>query len=457
MTGECPVGLACDPRTGRCCDADDPTCQTSGLDAGGCQSDDDCAPPMTICAQSACVPGCAAAGCTAPLQCDSTSGHCVALDCERDTDCDPDSTCTQAGQCVPLTQRGHSDCAGGTKVSYDCATQGSAASFASCTGPPGPDDCPYCIDDSCLAPGLCSSDGDCSRGLSCTEGLCIAEMPQCPSTQDLEDVVNGVYAAGKAVWKYGHSTRDGWALDNGNVLLALPKSRAHPHGGVVEVTRGNKVVFEFAGTQDEVNTVQPVDKGRYLLTEAGQKPRLLEVNKDGKVEVEVPLDAQTKDTHLQTRMARKLANGNYLVPQLLDKVVREYTPRGEVVWEFKTPDEPKEAWPFTAIRLGDGNTLITCTHGNIVIEADAAGKEVWRLTNADLPGPLLKDPCGAQRLANGNTVITSYGASGAGEVKMLEVTREKRLVWTYKSGVAGGVHEFQVLTTGGKAEGAVMK
>ena len=78
-----------------------------------------------------------------------------------------------------------------------------------------------------------------------------------------------------------------------------------------------------------MNTVQAVGDGRYMLTEAGPKPRLLEVDRDGKVVVEVPLQAQTKDHHLQTRMARKLPNGNYLVPQLLDKVVREYTPDGQ--------------------------------------------------------------------------------------------------------------------------------
>ena len=131
------------------------------------------------------------------------------------------------------------------------------------------------------------------------------------------------------------------------------------------------------------------------------------------------MKAQTKDHHLQTRMARKLANGNYLVPQLLDKVVREYTPKGEVVWEVKTPD-----MPFTAIRLPDGNTLIGCTLGNLVIEVDSRGETVWRLTNDDLPGRPIKDACGVQRLPNGNTVITSYHAM-AGEVKLLEVTPER--------------------------------
>lgn len=259
-------------------------------------------------------------------------------------------------------------------------------------------------------------------------------------------------ADGKAVWKYPHSTRDGWVLESGNVLLALSKSKTYPHGAVIEVTRENKVVFEFAGTQDEVNTVQLVGKDRYLLTEAGQKPRLLEVNKDGKIEVEVPLDAQTKDTHLQTRMARKLASGNYLVPQLLDKVVREYDAKGKVVWEAKTPN-----MPFTAIRLENGNTLVACTHGNLLVELDAKGKTVWELTNDDLDGKPIKDACGAQRLPSGNTVFTSY-ASKAKELRLIEVTKEKKVVWTYTDGRAAGIHHFQILDTNGKKlEGPAMR
>ncbi len=208
------------------------------------------------------------------------------------------------------------------------------------------------------------------------------------------------------------------------------------------------MVWEYKGTQSEVNTVQAVGEGRYMLTEAGPKPRILEVDKEGKVVVEVAIQAQTKDTHLQTRMTRKLANGNYLVPQLLDKVVREYSPEGKVVWEAKTPETPAECWPFTAIRLENGNTLINCTHGKISIEVDKEGKVVWQLSNADLPEPLLKDPCGAQRLSNGNTVITSYGANGAGEVKLLEVTPEKKVVWTWRDERKHGIHEFQILEDG---------
>jgi len=272
----------------------------------------------------------------------------------------------------------------------------------------------------------------------------------------VEPIKHAFFAAGnetfivdetdKVTWKYPHSSRDGWVLDTGNVLLALTRNNTYPGGAVVEVDKDGKVMFEFKGSQAEVNTVQPLGDGRLLLTEAGDKPRILEVNREGKVLVEVPLQAQTKDHHLQTRMTRKLPNGNYLVPQLLDRVVREYDPKGKVVWEVKTPN-----MPFTAIRLPDGNTLIGCTLGNLVIEVDKDGKEVWRVTNDDLPGKPINDACGVQRLSNGNTVITSHHAT-AGQVKLTEVTREKKIAWTYTDNRPSGIHHFQILDAKGKPE-----
>lgn len=249
---------------------------------------------------------------------------------------------------------------------------------------------------------------------------------------------------GKVAWSYPHSSRDGWVLEDGNILLALSKSKQYPGGAAAIVTRDGKVVFEFKGTQAEVNTVQPLAEGKILLTEAGPKPRLLEVDRDGKIIFEMALDAQVKDHHLQTRMARKLASVNYLVPQLLDKVVREYSPDGKIVADIKTPH-----WPFTAIRLGNGNTLVGCTLGNLVVEYDPAGKEVWRLTNDDLKGKPINDACGVQRLPNGNTVVTSHHAA-AKQVKLTEVTPAKEIVWTYTDDRPAGIHHFQILDTGGK-------
>ncbi len=250
---------------------------------------------------------------------------------------------------------------------------------------------------------------------------------------------------GKTVWRFPKSTRDGWVLPNGNILLAVSKDKDYPGGAVVEVTRGGQTVFEWKGTQSEVNTAEPLRNGNILVSEAGAHPRLLEINRAGQIVVEVPLTCQNTNHHMESRMARKLSNGNYLVPQLFDKVVREYDAAGKIVWEVQTPN-----WAFTAVRVPNGHTLINCTYGNLSLEVDRQGKSVWELSNQDLPQPLIKDACGGQRLPNGNTVICAYGI-GARRTKLLEVTPDKKVVWTYTDDSPHGIHEVQILDTNGKA------
>ena len=104
---------------------------------------------------------------------------------------------------------------------------------------------------------------------------------------------------GKVRWTYPQSTRDGWVLPDGNILLAVSKSKTFPGGGVVEVTPKGETVFEYQGSQSEVNTAQKLGNGHIMLSEAGDKPRLLEVDRQGKVVAEVPLKAQTRVTAME--------------------------------------------------------------------------------------------------------------------------------------------------------------
>ena len=88
------------------------------------------------------------------------------------------------------------------------------------------------------------------------------------------------------------------------------------------------------------------------------------------------------------------------------------------------------------------------------MELDAGGKVVWKVTNDDLPGKPFADPCGCQRLVNGNTVVASYGAQSG--IKLFEITRDKEIVWKYDG--KHRVHHFQILTTNGKPlEGKPLK
>lgn len=269
---------------------------------------------------------------------------------------------------------------------------------------------------------------------------------------------------GREVWRYAHGSRDGWVLESGNVLLAVnANTPGLPGGGVVEVTRDGKETVRWKGTQSEVNSVQPVTGGGVVLTEAGPKPRLVELDAANKVVVEFPLQCQLDNHHMQTRMARKLADSTYLVPHLFDFAVKQYDKTGKVlatigtrIWGDSKGDI--NSWPFTAIRLENGHTLCGLTHSSRVAEFDGAGKMVWQLTNDDLPAEFrINDACGVQRLPNGNTVVTSY-AGGAAGVKLIEVTREKKVVWSYRDTKNHGIHHFQILTTDGKpVAGVAMK
>jgi hypothetical protein len=257
---------------------------------------------------------------------------------------------------------------------------------------------------------------------------------------------------GKVEWRIDLPASDGWVLPNGNVLLALYGTKGFPNGGVVEIDRKTKkFLFQYKGGQKEVSTVVPLDDDKFLVSELGPEPRAIVINRKGEILRNTPLACQKQNAHMQTRMLRVLPNGNYIAPHLLDFAVKEYDPKtGKVLKTFPTDDRGrgKRDWPFTAIRLKNGNTLIGCTNGNRIIEVDGAGQIVWSVTNEDIGEKLFDDACGVQRLPNGNTVVTSYHAKGD-RVKLFEVTRDKKVVWRY-SGMKAGFHHFQILTTNGK-------
>ncbi len=259
---------------------------------------------------------------------------------------------------------------------------------------------------------------------------------------------------GKVLWKTKGYARDAFVLENGNILASIG-------GQAKEMTRDGEVVWSYklsAGNK-ELGTAVRLDNGNTLVVERGVKPQLLEVAPDGTIAVTVPLQPETDNAHMQTRMARKLPNGNYLVPHLLAFAVKEYQADGTVVNTIKTDLEElggraKRNWPFTAIRLENGNTLVNLTNGNKTVEFDAEGKVAWKVTNEDVGGDRFADPCGGQRLANGNTIICSYGQRNPKKPKLFEITPDKKVVWEFFHPTARA-HEVHVISTNGNPEGAL--
>ena len=255
------------------------------------------------------------------------------------------------------------------------------------------------------------------------------------------------------IWQTEGYGRDGFVLPNGHILVSV--------GNVTkEITREGEIVWSYKLSKGnkELGSCVRLQNGNTLVVERGVKPQLLEISTTGSIAVTVPLKPETTNAHMQTRMARKLANGNYIVPHLLAFAVKEYKPDGTVVRTIKT-DLPElggrkeRNWPFTAIQVNGGNLLVNLTNGNKTVEFDSVGKVAWRVDNTNVENRLA-DPCGGQRLANGNTIICSYGQKKGGMPKLFEVNRNKKVVWEYFN-PAVRAHEVHVITTNGEVEGTL--
>ena len=252
----------------------------------------------------------------------------------------------------------------------------------------------------------------------------------------------------EVVWEVAKPSRDGYVLANGNILFSASNV-------ATEMNRSGQTVWTYAlnTVNKELGTAVRLENGHTMVVERGPKPRLLEVTRHGQIAAEIPLQPETDNDHMQTRMARKLPNGNYLVPHLLAFKVKEYDPAGKVVAEIRT-DLPElggreaENWPFTAIRMEHGHTLVNLTHGNKTAIFDAAGKVVWKVDNGDLEGRFA-DPCGGQLLPNWHVVITSYAQRDPSKVRVFEVNPQKEVVWElfHPKAYAHGIH---VVSTQGR-------
>ena len=253
-----------------------------------------------------------------------------------------------------------------------------------------------------------------------------------------------VDATGKVQWEYANKaeTHDLQLLPNGNVLLPLPKNT------VGEVDKDGKIVWQFEckpkeGSKDrvEIHAFQRLEDGLTMIAESGNR-RIIEVDKDGKIVREVPLTVEKPSSHRDTRMVRKLANGNYLVCHEGDGKIREYEPSGKVVWTYvmelggrpRSPGHGVEGHGnevFGAVRLPNGNTLIAGGNNNRVLEVNPKGEIVWKIDQSELPGIKLAWVTTLHVLPNGNIIVGNCHA-GPENPQLFEITRDKKVVWTFK-------------------------
>ena len=252
-------------------------------------------------------------------------------------------------------------------------------------------------------------------------------------------------AQGKIEWqtRWG-GIHDIHVLPNGHIMVQQGSHK------VVELDpTTSKVVWSYdaalqngnRGKRIEVHAFQPLKNGRIMIAESGSR-RIIEIDREGKILHSVKLHVRAPHPHHDTRLVRKLDNGNYLVCHEADGAVREYDGvSGAVVWDYEIPlfGKPRRDGHgpsafgnqvFGAVRLKNGNTLIATGNGHSVLEVTRDRNIVWKLDQRDLPGITLAWVTTLEVLPNGNYVIGNCHA-GPDNPLVIEINPSTReVVWT---------------------------
>ena len=254
---------------------------------------------------------------------------------------------------------------------------------------------------------------------------------------------------GKITWTYEMPTNasdaaktlqefsDATLLTNGNVTFARKT-------GAGVVTSDKKLIWNYDAPDGcEVHICKPVGLDRVMIVQNGHPAKLMIINiVTGKTEkeFELPVSSDPKSpVHTQFRRAHLTLAGTFLVAHHDQDKVVEYDTNGKEIWSVAAHI------PWDAVRLHNGNTLIT-SHDAYVREVNPKGETVWEFTQKDAPGIALWTLPEAERLANGNTLISNWCPAGAVDAKgakatakwpstvqLLEVTPDKKIVWALRS------------------------
>ncbi len=287
--------------------------------------------------------------------------------------------------------------------------------------------------------------------LRLSAGLLLVALFTAPAAAEHRVLIQGngnlaiVGADGKTEWemKWG-GIHDLHVLPNGHIMVQQGAAT------VAEIDPATKkVVWSYdsakqngnAGKRVEVHAFQPLEDGGVMIAESGPA-RIIEIDRDGKLLKEVKLKVDHPNAHSDTRLARKLANGHYLVAHEADGHIREYDAEGSVVWDFAVPlfdNQPKGGHgpegfgnhAFAAVRLKNGNTLIATGNGHSVLEVTPTKEIVWKVEQNDLPNITLAWVTTLEVLPNGNYVIGNCHA-GDKQPLLIEIEpKTKKVVWTF--------------------------
>jgi hypothetical protein len=245
---------------------------------------------------------------------------------------------------------------------------------------------------------------------------------------DYEKKIAGLWRTdsrgGGFIWKIAiNNIHDAQSLPDDHWLIQTDFSN------VIELDASGKEVWRYESNLSkqqpvEIHAFRRLPNGNTMIAESGPG-RIIEVNRNLEVVREIKLKLQNPDPHRDTRLVRPTPTGSFLVAHEGDKMIREYAPSGEVVWEY-----PINTQVYSAERLANGNTLIGTGSGHSVVEVTPEGTVAWQVGENDLNGAKLAWVTMVHRLPNGNTWIVNCHA-GREQPQIIEINSEKAIVFKF--------------------------
>ena len=219
-------------------------------------------------------------------------------------------------------------------------------------------------------------------------------------------------------WEYD----DVWMLKNGDILFSRQS-----WAGMVSPKK--ELLWRIdCEPVEEMHTIQPLDDHRCaLLVSSDKQPYVIFVDEyTGEIlyRHDCPFD-NIGHPHGQFRRMRVTPEGHFLVSYFTRDKVVEYDADWNILKVF--PGEQ----PWAAIRLLNGNTLISEERAKRVREVNPDGETVWQYSISEMPEELrLDDSQSCVRLKNGNTILCSRGHGG--RPQCAEITKDGEIVWVLR-------------------------
>jgi len=240
---------------------------------------------------------------------------------------------------------------------------------------------------------------------------------------------------GNIVWSYTDTVGKGEISDavlmtNGNILFA------HQFA-VTLINPDKKVLWNYDAPQGtEIHTAQPIGKEYVVFIQNGDPAKLVVVNIiTGQTVKEFTLPVKNpKSVHGQFRHARLTAKGTILVAHMDMEKVSEYDSNGKELLTFDAPG----VWGVEPLK--NGNILVSGNNRGYIREFSSKGDSLWNYSIKNIPDYRITNPQIAIRRANGNTIINNWFNQWEAKldptklpVQAIEINADKKIVWALRS------------------------